>query len=124
MPPAGASGISTAIFADSVLNPLNIFHSIIGVFPVAIKTIIVSPTARPKPIIIAENIPGLAEARTTLTAVCHNVAPSAREPDIKCLGTLDKASSEIVKIMGITANPIAKPTISAFLWSYLSPSVL
>jgi len=57
VPPTGASGISTAIFADSVLIPLNILGSIIGVFPVAIRTIIVSPIALPNPIIMAAKIP-------------------------------------------------------------------
>ena len=55
-----------------------------GVLPVAISTIIVSPTARPNPIIMAENSPGLAVGRTTRIAVCQRVAPRAREPEIRC----------------------------------------
>jgi hypothetical protein len=35
----------------------------IGVLPVAMSTIMVSPTARPKPIMIAEKMPGLAVGR-------------------------------------------------------------
>ena len=61
----GASGISTAMLADSVLMPSSGLQSISGVLPVAISTIIVSPTARPKPIITAAKIPGLAEGSTT-----------------------------------------------------------
>ena len=70
VPPTGASGISTAIFADKVLNPLKILKSIIGVFPAAINTIIVSPTALPIPIITALKIPGLALGNTIFNAVC------------------------------------------------------
>ncbi len=83
------------------------FQSSTGVFPVAISTIIVSPTALPSPIITAEKIPALAVGSTTLIAVCQRLAPSAREPAVRCCGTLDSASSEIVKIIGITAKPIA-----------------
>ena len=43
----------------------------IGVLPVAISTIMVSPTARPKPIMIAEKMPGLAVGSTTRIAVCQ-----------------------------------------------------
>ena len=86
-------------------------------FPVAIKTIIVSPTARPKPIIMAEKIPGLAVNKTTRIMVCQGVAPNANEPTVKCFGTLKIASSAIEKIVGTTANPIAIPTTNALRWS-------
>jgi len=74
----------------------------------------VSPTARPKPIMIAEKIPGLAVGSTTRVAVCQRVAPSASEPATNAGGTLPIASSAIVKIKGMTANPIASPTTSEF----------
>ena len=90
-----------------------IITSFIGVFPVAMSTIIVSPTARPKPIITAENMPGLADNKTTLTNVCQGVAPKANDPEVKCLGTLNIASSAIEKIVGMTAKPIAIPIINA-----------
>ena len=76
----------------------------------SISTIIVSPTARPKPIITAENIPGLAVKMTTRVMVCQGVAPSASEPEVRCFGTLKMASSVMEKILGITAIPIAIPT--------------
>ena len=44
------------------------------VLPVAISTIIVSPTARPKPIMIAEKTPGLAVGSTTLAKVVAKLA--------------------------------------------------
>ena len=83
-----------------------------AVFPVAITTIIVSPTARPKPIMMAERIPEIAVGTTTVQTVCQRLAPKANEPEIKELGTFDKASSAIVKTMGMTAKPITKPTTS------------
>ena len=76
-----ASGISTAIFAANVRKPLNTFHSVIGVFPPAISTIIVSPTARPRPIISAENKPLIAVGITIRHVVCQGVAPQPSDPD-------------------------------------------
>ena len=67
------------MFADSVRMPLKIDQSRIGVLPVAISTIIVSPTARPKPIMTAEKTPGLAVGSTTRVAVCQRLAPSASD---------------------------------------------
>ena len=78
--------------------------------PVAINTIMVSPTARPKPIITAEKIPGLAVGKITRTKVCHGDAPRARDPNVRFLGTAKIASSVIENIVGITAKPIANPT--------------
>jgi hypothetical protein len=106
----GASGSSTAMFADRVRIPEKILKSIIGVFPVAMSTIMVSPTARPKPIIKAEKIPAEAVGSTTRMAVCQRLAPRAREPDFRSGGTLDRASSVMVKTIGITAKPIMNPT--------------
>ena len=69
-----------AMFAESARNPLKGFQFITGVLPVAMRTIMVSPTARPNPIMMAEKMPGLALGRTTLSAVCHRVAPNASDP--------------------------------------------
>ncbi|MNG11251.1 hypothetical protein D3C84_947750 [compost metagenome] len=66
--------------AARVRMPSKMFTSITGVLPVAISTIMVSPTARPRPIIRAEKMPGLAVSRTTRVMVCQGVAPRAREP--------------------------------------------
>ena len=85
--------------------------------PVAISTIIVSPTARPKPIMIAEKMPGLAVGSTTRVTVCQRLAPSASEPETRLRGTFEKASSAIAKMIGITAKPIARPTTTALRWS-------
>ena len=77
----------------------------------------VSPTARPNPIMTPEKIPGLAVGRMTPTMVCHGVAPKANEPFTRCLGTPKMASSDIEKIVGITAKPMASPTTNEFRWS-------
>ena len=97
--------------------PLNGDQSRSGVLPVAISTIIVSPTARPNPTITAEKMPGLAVGRTTRVAVCQRLAPRASEAAVRCWGTLEKASSEIVKMIGITAKPMARPTTTLLRWS-------
>ena len=67
-------------------------------------------------------MPGLAVGKTIRIAVCQRVAPSASEPARRCWGTLASESSAIVKMIGITAKPIAMPTTSEFRWSYVSPS--
>ena len=68
----------------------------IGVLPVAISTIMVSPTARPRPIITAENSPLIAVGTTTRTAVCQGVAPAPSEAERRWSGTEDSASSASV----------------------------
>ena len=68
----------------------------LGVFPVAMTTIIVSPAARPRPIITAEKIPLAATGKTTRTAVCHGVATAPSDADRSESGTALIASSLIV----------------------------
>jgi len=46
---------------------------------------------------------------TTSIMVCQGVAPNAKEPTVKCLGTLKIASSAMEKIVGMTANPLQFP---------------
>ncbi len=75
--------------------PSKMLASMIGVLPVAISTIMVSPTARPMPIISAEKMPGLAVSSTTRVSVCQGVAPKASEPSVRLRGTLNTASSAI-----------------------------
>ena len=74
--------------------------------PVAIRTVIVSPTALPIPSITAAIIPEEAAGITTFHIVCHLVAPRAREAILYSLGTEVIASSEIEIIVGrdITAR--------------------
>ncbi len=90
--------------------PLKIFQSMMGVFPVAISTIMVSPTARPRPIIRAEKMPAEATGRTTVRTICQRLAPRASEAAMREGGTLLRASSEMVKMTGMTAKPMMNPT--------------
>ena len=70
--------------------PEKILKSMIGVLPVAITTIIVSPIARPSPTMSAEKMPGNAVGSTTKSAVCHRLAPSASEPERRYSGTFER----------------------------------
>src|SRR5690606_9495128 len=123
VPPTGASGISTATLAASARNPVKMPKSITGVFPVAMSTIMVSPTARPNPMMAAEKMAGPATGSTIRRIVSQWVAPRASEPDTKCRGTLLSDSSEMLKMMGMTAKPMAKATTSELRWSNRRPKV-
>ena len=63
------------------------FMSRTGVLPAAISTIIVSPTARPRPIITAENRPLMAVGMMMRMAVCQGVAPQPSDAERRCSGT-------------------------------------
>ncbi len=52
-------------------------------FPVAIRTVMVSPKALPRPSITAAISPGEAAGKVTLNRVCHLLAPSANEASLK-----------------------------------------
>ena len=56
----------------------------------------------------------------TRVAVCQRDAPSARLAAERCAGTFEKASSAIVKMIGMTAKPIAKPMMIELRGSYLT----
>ena len=53
--------------------------TMMAALPETIRTIIVSPIARPKPRIIAAPMPGIAAGKTTRSAVCVFDAPRASE---------------------------------------------
>ena len=55
--------------------------------------------------IVPVMIPGAAGERTTFRIVCHFVAPSARLPCLNESGTLFKASSVVLIIVGRTIRP-------------------
>ena len=86
----------------------------IAVLPVAISTIIVSPTARPKPIMVPAKIPGEADGRMIRQTVCQRLAPIASEAALRLFGTLERESSAMVKMIGMTANPMAKAMMIQF----------
>src|ERR1051326_5778803 len=81
--------------------------------PEAMSTIIVSPMARPNPSTQAANTPGNAAGNTICHATCQGAAPSANAACPYALGTLVSASSEMVKMMGITVSPSAMPATNA-----------
>ncbi len=89
-------------------------RDMIEALPLAISTIIVSPIARPNPSTQAANTPGNAAGNTTCHATCHGAAPRARAACENGRGTLVNASSEMVKITGITVRPRANPATQAF----------
>ena len=72
------------MFAESVRKPLKMFQSSTGVLPAAISTIIVSPTARPRPIMTAEKSPLMAVGITIRVAVCQRrrAAAERRRPQV------------------------------------------
>ena len=95
-----------AIAAESVWNPLKRFQPIRGVLPAAISTIIVSPTARPSPIITAEKSPLAAAGTMTRMAVCQGVlrarAPQEQSP-ARILSELNRVlSANLAEDMFIT----------------------
>jgi hypothetical protein len=70
--------------------------------------------SRPSP---PRRSPGSRSAAPPRVTVCQRLAPRASEPATRLRGTLEKASSEIAKMIGITAKPMAIPTTTALRWS-------
>ena len=81
--------------------------------PLAIRTTIVSPMARPNPSTTAAKTPGMAAGRTIFQAACHLEDPSARAAWVKERGTLVRASSAMEKTTGMTASASAMPATKA-----------
>jgi len=72
----------------------------------------VSPITRPIERITPVIIPGKALGNTTLTIVCHLVAPRARLPSRYEAGTVFRASSEVLTKVGrIMVAPVRAPDI-------------
>src|SRR6266487_150327 len=92
-------------------------------FPDAIRTIIVSPMARPNPSTQAASTPGDAPGSTTRQAVCQREAPMATDPSRNLCGTDENASSETVYTIGITARLRPIPAVVAFS-RYVQPNAL
>ena len=92
--PKTTSAISEPIVADMVRTGSNIaWPSRIAALPVTIRTIIVSPKARPNPRTTAANTPGVAAGSVTNRAVSHFVAPSARLASVRIPRDAFSASS-------------------------------
>ena len=82
--------------------------------PAQRRTTIVSPITRPKPKRIADTIPDNAQGKMTLKIVCNRLPPSAKEASLKDLGTLFKASSHKVKMVGMAIKANNPPAVKAF----------
>ena len=87
--------------------------------PLAIATIIVSPSAREIPSTKEAMMPDNAAGTTTFRAVSNLVEPSAAEPSRMACGTERIASSESEAIIGMIMTPITKPGLNIFVASKL-----
>ena len=77
-----------------------------AIWPAAISTIIVSPTAREAPSTTAATMPDRAAGNTTRSEVCSRVAPRPNEPSRSDCGTADIASSATDAMVGMTMKPM------------------
>ena len=82
--------------------------------PLAIATIIVSPTALDTPSTREAMIPDSAAGKTTLSVVSSLVEPSARAPSRSVSGTELIASSDSDVTMGMIMIPMTIPGLRAF----------
>src|SRR3989338_1188059 len=83
-------------------------------FPATISTIIVSPIILPKPNIIAATRPEPAAGTTTFLIVIHFVAPKARLASLNLKETLERASSQILAMVGRAAMATRIEAVRAF----------
>ena len=86
----------------SVSPPANSERWIPRTPPITCVTAIASPTARPKPRMIAATTPPRVYGRTTPRTISHRVSPSARAPSSSSFGTLRNSSRAIEALIGIT----------------------
>ena len=76
-----------------------------GAFPATIRTVMVSPMARPIPKMKEQMMPEEAVGKSTCLMVCQWVAPKAREASLKVLGTADNASADTLTMVGRAISP-------------------
>ena len=85
--------------------------------PITCVTAIASPSARPRPRIIAAAIPDRADGRITPRTISHLVAPSANAPSSNSVGTCRKSSRLMLEMIGtimIVRITIAVSKLSPF----------
>ena len=82
---------------------------VLGIWPAAIRAIIVSPIPRETPRTIAATIPERAAGKTTRVEVWSFDAPMPNAPSRRLPGTADIASSEIEATVGTIMIPITSP---------------
>src|SRR5919202_1226281 len=86
-----------------------------GRLPMTIVTAIVSPTARPKPSMIAPAMPG-APLASTIRVVSHFVAPKASAASRCETGTAASTSRTTAVIIGVTMMASMQPAEGALQW--------
>ena len=91
-----------------------------GALPVAISTIMVSPTARPRPIITAEKMPGCGSDHDAAQGLPRGGAQRQGAPG-QVLGHREDGVFGDGEDGGITAKPMAMPTTRELRWSNLMP---
>src|SRR2546426_1858004 len=81
-------------------------------FPIVIVTAIVSPTARPRPRMVAPKIPARAYRRTATRVVSHRVAPRLKAASRWLSGTARRASRETAEMVGMIMTARMTPAVN------------
>src|SRR5260221_4041882 len=74
----------------------------------------VSPTARPKPSMIAATMPDLEGGSTASLIISHRVAPTARAASRSSFGTVLKTSRQIAEMIGVIIKARMRPAVKKF----------
>src|SRR6058998_1540494 len=81
-------------------------------FPIVIVTAIVSPTARPRPRMVAPKIPARAYRRTATRVVSQRVAPRLKAASRWLSGTARRASRETAEMVGMIMTARMTPAVN------------
>src|SRR5256712_1481967 len=81
-------------------------------FPIVMVTAIVSPTARPRPRMIAPKIPARAYRRTAIRVVSHRVAPRLKAASRWLSGTARRASRDTAEMVGMIMTARSTPAVN------------
>ena len=128
---SSAPWYEAAILLASVSPVENRFALTDTVLPITCVTAIASPTARPRPRIIAAAMPPRAYGKTTPRTISQRVVPSASAPSLRSRGTPRKSSREMLETIGrimIVSTTIAvktlEPVVDGGPKSGMKPSAL
>ena len=103
MPIVPASFHFSAMLAAKVMPPGSVMCGLMTNVADSMRaTAMVSPSARPRPSIEAEIMPGLANGKIAWRTISQRVAPSARDASMCARGTWRKTSRLIAEIVGST----------------------
>src|SRR3989441_2242048 len=81
-------------------------------FPIVMVTAIVSPTARPRPRMMAPKIPARAYRRTATRVVSHRVAPRLKAASRWLSGTARRASRDTAEMVGMIMIARMTPAVN------------